>query len=35
LTGRAFETHVDAEGTALRARDIFSTFPVAVLEPAT
>jgi len=35
LTGRAFETHVDAEGTALRARDLFSTFPVAVLEPAT
>jgi (1->4)-alpha-D-glucan 1-alpha-D-glucosylmutase len=33
LTGRTFETHADGDGIALQARDILSTFPVAVLEP--
>jgi (1->4)-alpha-D-glucan 1-alpha-D-glucosylmutase len=33
FTGRTFETSVDADGTILQARDLLSTFPVAVLEP--
>ena len=34
FTGRRFETSADADGTVLHARDLFSTFTVAVLEPA-
>jgi (1->4)-alpha-D-glucan 1-alpha-D-glucosylmutase len=34
LTGAFVETHADADGTAVLARDLFAKLPVAVLEPA-